>query len=850
MYILNHNSRAYSLLRSIPSDTLYRVCILALPTILLLTWPLRNLTTSYYPLFQHLLSNNIRPITGMSPYSPRDPAPFLYHIPNTLMLINHWDLFQPPLWQQSNGFGTPFLEAFETNAYSPFRLLDFILVLLNRNPIHLRFLFELQLAVLVSYALARLLSFSQHISLLFAYSYCLSGPILALANYPESSSYLLLPFCIWSAEMARTANLKGFLTLTSAISTTILTGHPEASLAVITATYLYVTSTFFFSRPASEGAHAKYLALTIGAGLFASLITSFQTVSFLTHIPQSVGHIHEPNNSRSSHDALIVMRTMLFTLFDPGLLPQESEIGSQTFYSSQFTGYLLFPALLLVPFSCRTRILYFFLTILLGNIALIFLVRPWGIIANPPYYMSYYAFPTITFAMCLYMSEALSSLHSKSTKETKQQKTSPSPYLLWNVTRLCIQALPLFALVLLNSSLQMLVQPTEISTTVTKIPPAVQPEHTIYTFIWIPTTLSLLFYIKYPHIPSFRVPPLNATYYFLITLNAYVQLHRFLPANPIEQLSTYIPLPYSTNSLPPNSIGTSTNSTIFQGNSAGASNLQDARLTTVFHNCRYVTLVYYINTQRATDCAEAQALFPQNNQAITRYEPTLFSRLGINILYTSELSHPNIANLPEPLRTTTMQTYGHILGSSKPIVDFSTTWVNCGDSSRESLQLLKTEHRLIIDTETIGQKASQNNTCSPNSLLNSPANQQLNLSKAEPGYFNGTFTTNQDAILYLRQTWSPNWRLEINQTIVPTTHADYLFIGTPPLSPGSYIFTFFYMPAYWYVTYLTSVICSSILLGFILWYLITTKTSPRDPVISLALISSGSLLSLLLMRGV
>ena len=190
-----------------------------------------------------------------------------------------------PLWNPYIFTGQPLVANSQSSLFYPPNLL---LHLLSPGKVAtLRVFFNLLFAGLFTFLFCRQLQVSARGSLLAAFSFAFSGPLVVWVGFPLANVVACLPFLMWAGEklLLRCDPFRVGL-LGAGMGLSLLAGHPETTFQI-----LAVFSLYFLARVALLEQDLRVKARLLGgfslAVLLGALISAIQILPFLDFMQQS-----------------------------------------------------------------------------------------------------------------------------------------------------------------------------------------------------------------------------------------------------------------------------------------------------------------------------------------------------------------------------------------------------------------------------------------------------------------------------------------------------------------------------------------------------------------------------------
>ncbi|HEY0159540.1 MAG TPA: YfhO family protein [Thermoanaerobaculia bacterium] len=185
-----------------------------------------------------------------------------------------------PLWNPFVLAGDILAAAAQPAVYDPWQWVAMLL------PLHDAFTFSVALTFFLSglfaFALARDLGVRDTAALVAATGFLLCGMMAFFAGWPLGRSWAYLPLVLFATR--RVVHHEKWGLLTAALALTIVAGHPESVLHVVTCGAAY--GLFELARVR----RIRPLLLATGAGLLALLLTAVYLLPFAEAVPQTLEH--------------------------------------------------------------------------------------------------------------------------------------------------------------------------------------------------------------------------------------------------------------------------------------------------------------------------------------------------------------------------------------------------------------------------------------------------------------------------------------------------------------------------------------------------------------------------------
>ena len=496
-----------------------------------------------------------------------DPAPSWVWEPIRVVATQAFRDHEWPLWQPYNGFGTPLLATLDSSVFSPTNLLSYLQITDNSTWI---FVAQLIIAGTFTYAMGAEWAWHPFASAVSGISFALSIYLTGERSNTPAISATWLPVAIWSAHRAAKQRPGGIPTLGIILGTLVMSGHPEASLAMIVSAGMYGL-TVAYSSDNWEPLRSRRLKPSIRLAVAAAIGVSASMVvinPMFGVIADSVSHVRALANDNLFDSRLL---TSTLTFFASALLPnpEATSMLNQHFWHSAYTGPLTLVTLLTV--SQVNNIQRFFPSILL-YVMLIFssLTPPHGLLRNYIYFESYYAVSLGTWAITAITGARLNALLTQSDQP---------PSRLLARARQTVLALTVTSTAVLSFGLNALGWrlPGNFSTGALSMTLAILPIVAIFSTLAAGQRRIVR-----------RFGGMMAAAASVIWLTVWTSLH----VNVVQRQDAKIPMPLTTSQglSRPEKLGriTGLDHTTFQGNSSSRWRVHDLKLSSVFHTCRFL----------------------------------------------------------------------------------------------------------------------------------------------------------------------------------------------------------------------------------------------------------------------
>ncbi|MDA8218827.1 MAG: YfhO family protein, partial [Dehalococcoidales bacterium] len=199
-----------------------------------------------------------------------------------------------PLWNETQGFGSPLLANTISGAMDVLRLP----LLLDGSPLTWDFYYLARslLGLLLGYMFARTIHLGRLASFLVAEAYVFSGHFMAFSNNNFVEVYLLLPSILLGTELVIQGRRRlGFVTTAVGVSASILAGMPESTLFVLLLSAGYGGYRFLLVARQSSGHRTRLglVAALVGGWLTGLSLAAPMMLTFLEYLPVS-SSIHSP----------------------------------------------------------------------------------------------------------------------------------------------------------------------------------------------------------------------------------------------------------------------------------------------------------------------------------------------------------------------------------------------------------------------------------------------------------------------------------------------------------------------------------------------------------------------------
>ena len=492
-----------------------------------------------------------------------DPAPSWQWEPLDAVATEAFRNHEWPLWQPYNGFGSPLLATLDSSVFSPTKLLLYLGVTDNRTWV---FVAHLIIAGTFSYAVGAAWGWHPLSCATTALAFVLSSYFTSLRHYPEAVSASLLPIGIWSAQRVAARKPGSVPTLGTLLGTLVLSGHPEASLAMIGAIGLYGLTEAYSShnwlalRSRNPRAAAEF-GLSAFMGILTSAIVLFPLFEVLFG---TVSHVR----ARPTNEVFdIRFFTSLITFFGSIILPKtESTVWlGQSFWHAAYGGPLTI--ILLVFFPKLNIVKYFsFISLLFVIILINLLTPPHGLLTSYIYFLSYYSIGIGVLFVSLFSGLLLNYLLFQDCIFIAQTKNIFIIFII--ITTLLIAIIPLGTVDFGNG-------------------PAINlRDHDLLAWSTLPFIAAAIMTITKTD-GSARQLALTVVTVLSVVWLVIWNISRHPAVNDIDRVKQPN---YLAQSFPEYSIGriTGLDYTTLQGNSASNWKLHDLKLSGAFHTCRFL----------------------------------------------------------------------------------------------------------------------------------------------------------------------------------------------------------------------------------------------------------------------
>ena len=336
-----------------------------------------------------------------------DPAPSWQWEPLDVVATQAFRGNEWPLWQPYNGFGSPHLATLDSSVFSPTKLVLYLGLTTNRTWVYV---LQVLLAGAFTYAVGASWGWHPAACASCALAFSLSNYVTEFRNYPQAVSATWLPAALWAAHRVATARPGGIPTLGIILGTLVLSGHPEASLAMIAASGTFGLATAYEADGWRALRHrdvwpAMRLAASAGAGVATSMVV---LLPFATELGNAVSHIHaKPVASIFDPRLITSMTTLLASVILP--VPEATAWFDQRVWHGAFVGPLALIMMLVLP-RVRASVLAPVGALLVLVMTISLLTPPHGLLRAAIYFESYYAVATGTWVVAGIAGEALHAL--------------------------------------------------------------------------------------------------------------------------------------------------------------------------------------------------------------------------------------------------------------------------------------------------------------------------------------------------------------------------------------------------------------------------------------------------------
>ena len=545
-----------------------------------------------------------------------DPAPSWQWEPLDAVATEAFRNHEWPLWQPYNGFGSPLLATLDSSVFSPTKLLLYLGVTDNRTWV---FVAHLIIAGTFSYAVGAAWGMHSLASASFAVCFTLASYFTGTRDYPQAISASLLPVAVWAGHRVATDRPGGIPTLGIVLGILVLSGHPEASLAMIIASGIYGLTLAYSSdrwqrlrKRDSQSAIRFILAATIGAA--TSMIVVLPLLGIVT---DTVSHVRaKPVEGLLDPRLLTSILTFITSIFVP--TPEMKAWMDQSIWHAAYMGPLAAVVALAMPKKIRLP------TVALGALMGLMLVisaltPPHGLLRGLIYFESYYAVAIGTWVVAALTGSGLTALLTRPHEETSR---------LFAFARAALIAINVLssaiALIFLNG----------ISWTL----PSNQSNITILIWILPPLVATASTTATSQHQTTRRIGALFAAATSVFWLVAWTGLHLNFVKRPDGNISSPLAISHDPASADQLARVTGLDSTTLQGNSASNWKLHDLKLSGAFHTCRFLEFAALASNPPKRD--PCNALSDEINVTLTGA-----SSRGLHLAGVSTILYP-------PARTT------------------------------------------------------------------------------------------------------------------------------------------------------------------------------------------------------
>lgn len=355
-----------------------------------------------------------------------DPSINLLTIPYYFIVGHLWKAAQLPLWNTYSGFGSPLVADIQAAVFSPLRIGAYLFP--SASTYNLTVVFEVVLAAVGAYALARSVNIARYAAIFAGLTYAICPYNLFYLEQISGTSAALFPFLFFLfARLANCATIGRSLAAGAGCAVLILSGHPESSFFGIIYASALMLALFTASNPTQlPKTIVKATGCLALAGMVALCLSAPVFFPFIEFLLNSDSYKFTIGGS-----TWIPWQGIIYNLLQPGF-------GS----ASPFPGIIAAIALPLgIVAAIRNRggqlavfaiaLFAFAITTRLGPLDWLFNHKPWSILINV------YCMPVTLLLFILLSASGLEEL-------IERTKLTVSANLIWLLlAAFCVVAVPL-----------------------------------------------------------------------------------------------------------------------------------------------------------------------------------------------------------------------------------------------------------------------------------------------------------------------------------------------------------------------------------------------------------------------